>query len=355
MKRNYNTYRAFLPLLMAVVVAGSSCNKNVPDAVPNVFPQNPGSTIGEVLASNANFSVLRAAVTKAGLLDAVSNKTNVFTVFAPSDAAFAAAGINAAVINALPAASVAQIVSYHVIPGQKITSAGIPTSFPNVRMPTSLIFPAPNTNPLVRFSSFPSKRGSSVWVNNVPVVTPDVAVSNGAVHVTAFPVMPPSRVLLDTLSRDADMAYLVAAVLRADLALPAGSKFQQVLANPLANFTVFAPTNEAFIDLFVALGLPRANVTPAAFNLLNSNTVAAILAYHVFRDQIRAFGANLPTTPTTYLTFYTNLSASAPSITIDAAQGVKGLTNPVYSKITAADRHAINGVYHKIDRVLRFF
>lgn len=355
MNRIYTRFRALLPIMLAIVVAGSSCNKDVADAVPIAFPQQPGSTIGQVLASNANLTVLRAAVTKAGLLDAVSNPSNVFTVFAPSDAAFAAAGINAAVINALPAASVAQIVSYHVIPGQKITSAGIPTQFPNVQMPTSLIFPSPNTNPLVRFSSFPSKRGSSVWVNNIPVVTPDVGVSNGVVHVTAFPVMPPSRVLLDTISRDADMQYLVAAVLRADLALPAGSKFQQVLANPLANFTVFAPTNEAFIDLFVALGLPRANVTPASFNLLNSNTVAAILAYHVFRDQIRAFGANLPTTPTSYLTFYTNLSASAPSITIDATQGVKGLTNPVYSKITAADRHAINGVYHKIDRVLRFF
>ncbi len=137
--------------------------------------------------------------------------------------------------------------------------------------------------------------------------------------------------------------------------MPAGSKFQELLANPLANFTVFAPTDEAFIDLFVALGLPRAQVSPAAFNLLSASSVAAILAYHIFKDQIRAFGANLPTTPTAYSTFYNNISASNPSITIDATQGVKGLTNPAYSKITGADRHAINGVYHKIDRVLRFF
>lgn len=119
MNRIYTRFRALLPIMLAIVVAGSSCNKDVADAVPIAFPQQPGSTIGQVLASNANLTVLRAAVTKAGLLDAVSNPSNVFTVFAPSDAAFAAAGINAAVINALPAASVAQIVSYHVIPGQK--------------------------------------------------------------------------------------------------------------------------------------------------------------------------------------------------------------------------------------------
>jgi hypothetical protein len=39
-------------------------------------------------------------------------------------------------------------------------------------------------------------------------------------------------------------------------------------------------------------------------------------------------------------------------LTFDATQGVKGFKNPIYSKITAVDRHAINGVYHKIDMVL---
>jgi hypothetical protein len=47
-----------------------------------------------------------------------------------------------------------------------------------------------------------------------------------------------------------------------------------------------------------------------------------------------------------------SLGPAAPSLIFDVTQGVKGVKNPIYSKITAIDRHAINGVYHKIDQVL---
>jgi hypothetical protein len=155
------------------------------------------------------------------------------------------AGFTVVGINALPAATVASIVQYHIIPGRSITSAGIPTTFPNVQMPTAFIIPAPNTNPLVRFTSFPSKRGANVWVNNIPVVTPDLAAANGTVHVTFAMLNPPTRVLLDTISRDADLTYLVAAITAADAGVPAGSKFSDFLANAAAN--KFAGTLSALI------------------------------------------------------------------------------------------------------------
>jgi len=226
-------------------------------------------------------------------------------------------------------------------------SSAVPTTFPNVQMPTSFIIPAPNTSPLVRFSSFPSKRGDRVWVNNIPVVTPDVDAANGAIHVTAAVVAPPTRVLLDTISREADMSYLVAAILRADVGVPTGSRFQDYLANPLANFTVMAPTNTAFMALFTALRLP---VSPASFGLLPTTTVRGIVAYHVL--MARAFSPNLPTGATPVPTLLSASLPTAPLLTVDATQGVKGFKNLTYSKITAVDRHAINGVYHKIDQVL---
>ena len=346
MKKIFNSFRFILPLVLFVVVASTSCNKDVPAASP-IVPTMAGSTIGDILNTNPNFSILKAAVTKAGMMAAVSDKNNVFTVFAPSDAAFTLSGIPLAAINALPAASVASIVQYHVIPGRKLMSSSIPTSFPNVQMPTAFIIPAPNTNPLVRFSNFPSRIGDRVWVNNIPVVTPDVDAANGAIHVTAAVVSPPSRVLLDTISRESDMSYLVAAILRADAATPAGSRFQDYLANPLANFTVMAPTNAAFMALFSALKLP---VSPASFGLLPITTVQGIVAYHVMMG--RAFSPNLPAAPTPVPTLLSASLPTAPLLTVDATQGVKGFKNPTYSKITAVDRHAINGVYHKIDQVL---
>jgi uncharacterized surface protein with fasciclin (FAS1) repeats len=346
MKKIYNSFKFILPLIILVVVVSTSCNKDVPAAMP-IVPTSAGSTIGEILTTNPNFTILRAAVTKAGMMDAVSSKSNVFTVFAPSDAAFIASGIPLAAINALPAASVASIVQYHVVPGRKLMSSAVPTSFPNVQMPTSFIIPAPNTNPLVRFSNFPSRRGDRVWVNNIPVVTPDVDAANGSIHVTAAVVAPPTRVLLDTISRETDMSYLVAAILRADVGVPAGSRFQDYLANPLANFTIMAPTNAAFMALFTSLRLP---VTPSSFGLLPVSTVKGIVAYHVLMG--RAFSPNLPTAATPVPTLLSASLPTAPLLTVDATQGVRGARNPSYSRITAVDRHAINGVYHKIDQVL---
>jgi uncharacterized surface protein with fasciclin (FAS1) repeats len=346
MKKIYNSFKFILPLIVLVVVVSTSCNKDVPAAMP-IVSTSVGSTIGDILTTNPNFTILRAAVTKAGLLAAVSDKNNQFTVFAPSDAAFIASGIPLAAINALPAASVASIVQYHVIPGRKLMSSAVPTSFPNVQMPTSFIIPAPNTNPLVRFSNFPSRRGDRVWVNNIPVVTPDVNAANGAIHVTAAVVAPPTRVLLDTIAREADMSYLVAAILRADANTPAGSRFQDFLANPLANLTVMAPTNTAFNALFTSLRLPA---SPASFALLPVTTVQGIVAYHVLVG--RAFSPNLPSAATPVPTLLSASLPTAPLLTVDATQGVRGARNPSYSKITAVDRHAINGVYHKIDQVL---
>jgi len=348
MKKIINSIKLILPITILMMIVASSCNKELPAAEPIPSPVLSGSTIGEILNTDANFSILKAAVTKAGMMDAISNKSNVYTVFAPNDAAFIASGIPIQAIAALPASTIASIVQYHVIPGQKIASTAIPTTFPNVQMPTAFIIPAPNTNPLVRFSNFPSRRGSSVWVNNIPVVASDVAASNGVVHVVARVVAPPSRVLLDTMARDADLQYLVAAVLAADKNVPEGSRFQDYLANPLANFTVMAPTNQAFMNLLAFLGLPQ---SPATFALLPQTTVRGIVAYHLLLG--RAFAANLPNTPTPVPSLLSaSLGPAAPTLSFDATQGVKGFKNPIYSKITAIDRHAINGVYHKIDQVL---
>jgi len=350
MKNKLSILKNWLPVLTLIVIVAASCNKNVPEATPINYPQGSGSTIGEVLNTNPSFTILKAAVTKAGLLPAVSDKNSVFTVFAPDDAAFTRSGISLGLINALPAASVASIVQYHVIPGRNITSSAIPTSFPNVQMPTAFVFPSPNTNPLVRFSNFPSKRGANVWVNNIPVVTPDVAAANGTIHVTFAMLNPPSRVLLDTIARDADLSYLVAAITAADAGVPAGSKFSDFLANPLANFTVMAPTNQAFINLLTALGLPA---SPSSLALLPQATVRGIVAYHLLLA--RAFAANLPTSPTAVPSLLSASLPGAPALTFNAAPGggVKGAANPTYSNITAIDRHAINGVFHKIDQVLR--
>jgi uncharacterized surface protein with fasciclin (FAS1) repeats len=350
MKKIFNKLTMVLPLSLLLMTVVSSCNKELPAAKPIWVDPQLGTTIADVLNTDASFSILKAAVTKAGLMDAVASRTTTFTVFAPNDAAFIASGIPLAAINALPAATVASIVQYHIIPGQKITSSAIPTTFPNVQMPTAFIFPAPNTNPLVRFNTFPSKRGSSVWVNNIPVTAADINVANGVIHAVAAVVAPPSTTLWQAINADVSLTYLVAAINAADAGGAAGSRFQDYLSIPFASFTLMAPNDQAFKNLLTFLMPPGTPISTGLFGLLPKTTLQGIVAYHVLGS--RAFSTNLPTVATGVPTLLSSSLPGAPLLTFDAAQGAKGAKNPSYSKILTKDKHSFNGVYHIIDQVL---
>ena len=85
----------------------------------------PAKTIATLVTENANLSLLRTAVVRAGLVETLSGQ-GTFTVFAPDNNAFAAAGLGTeAAINAVPEATLRQIILYHVL-GQEYTSGAIP-------------------------------------------------------------------------------------------------------------------------------------------------------------------------------------------------------------------------------------
>ncbi len=75
----------------------------------------PTQTIQQIAAGNPNLSLLVAAVSKAGLLNAIGADGKL-TVFAPTNAAFNAAGFNSAAdINAASTSLITTVVSYHVL------------------------------------------------------------------------------------------------------------------------------------------------------------------------------------------------------------------------------------------------
>lgn len=86
----------------------------------------PNKDIVDIAASNDSFSILVAAVTKAGLGDTLKND-GPFTVFAPTDAAFAAAltELNISKEDLLARADLADILKYHVV-GAKAYSSALP-------------------------------------------------------------------------------------------------------------------------------------------------------------------------------------------------------------------------------------
>src|SRR5687768_5206651 len=103
-----NILRFIKPVAGVVMAAAMlvSCNKDLPEAEPIVTPAPTGTSISTYL-NDANYTLLKAAVTRAGLTNLLADSTAVFTFFAPDNAAFATIGITStAQINGMPATQV---------------------------------------------------------------------------------------------------------------------------------------------------------------------------------------------------------------------------------------------------------
>ena len=143
-----------------------------------VAARRPGPTIVEtaiaVNADSGEFSTLIAAVQTAGLVD-VLNGRRQFTVFAPTDAAFAALGLNAGNIGTLDRAELTTILLHHVTTGRKDAAAVVAAD--SLRM-------------LDRTRADVEVTGGGVFVDGAQVVIPDIATSNGIIHVVDAVLLP---------------------------------------------------------------------------------------------------------------------------------------------------------------------
>jgi hypothetical protein len=229
-----------------------------------------------------------------------------------------------------------------------LSSTIIPSSFPNVQEPTNLVLQAP----FFRMSVFPSKMDNQLYANTIPITAPDIAVANGVMHGLPGVLVPPDKVMAQIIAADTSLSYFLTAVARADSGQTDDlSKFSYLLAYPPTNFTVFAPTNEAFRKLLVSLGLPPSS---AVINFLPVQTVRGLVAYHFLGT--RVFTVNIPTSPISVPTLL-EISPSPPAevllqttlIGVTAyGAGNRGIT----AFVTKGNLHAVNGVVQVIDRVL---
>jgi uncharacterized surface protein with fasciclin (FAS1) repeats len=343
-----------LALGLAVISAGvvSSCNEKMPAPTPIPNPSATGSTIADLVTTDTSYSFLLALINRAGLTSFFASRDNNMTVFAPNNNAFRLSGIpSTAVINGLPVATAQALVNYHLIPGEQITAARITTNFPNVQMPSNINLQAP----YVKMSLFPSRRSTGAWVNQIPITATDIPAANGVIHAVAAVLNPPSTTLLGVAAADTNFQFLVAAIVRADSGIAAGSRFQDVLNNPLASLTVFAPVNNAFRAVLISLGLPPQT---SSFNFISPTLVRGIVAFHVLG--VRAFSPNLPPGDSQVPTILGG--APFPPLQLRVATGsvqargpgnvLPGTTTPFYSGVTTANVHAINGVIHVVNAVL---
>ncbi len=160
-------------LTAATLLATTSANAQM----ANHKGMTPSKNIVEV-AAGAGFNTLVAAVKAAGLADALSGK-GPFTVFAPTDAAFAK--LPAGALDALlkDPVKLAAILKYHVVSG-KVMAADVIKA--NGAKPATLNGAALDI----------AVRGGKVYVNDAMVTAADVAASNGVIHVIDTVVLPPA-------------------------------------------------------------------------------------------------------------------------------------------------------------------
>lgn len=384
----------FLLAITAMMFILSACNKDLEQFATPVVVAPAGPALGETIATIADDSLYYRMIVRSGMLATINNKSNIFTMFVPNNAAVrqfvtAASGglvpagspdavFSGFIANVLPVASAAGIVNYNII-SQRITTASIPGTFPNFFYPTNLNPTAgtPGFNPLVRLLTFPSTRNGN-WINNIPLTAVNATAANGIIHTSAAVAVPPSKVLYQRIAADADMTIFNAAVSRADsgVAPVNSSSLIWVFSNFGPNLTVFVPTNLAMKQLINALTLgaiPLAAPDAVFIGFLGSNnlttqTVKGIVVYHILGS--RAFTNNFPTTATSYPTLLNSAVPSHPGVSLAvtftgpfvSAATVKGAANATASNIAinptpepngTSDQHYVNGVIHKIDQVLR--
>ena len=193
----------------------------------------PTKNIVQLAQSVPDLSTLVTAVV-AGNLNGPLSGTGPFTVFAPTNEAFAK--VPAATLTHLldpkNIKELAAVLEYHVIVGAAVFAKDL-KPFQMVKT--------------LEGDELKIVKAGRVLINNATVVAADNAATNGVVHIIdgvlippAAPAPAPSKSIVDLAIADPDLSTLVAALKAADLV--------DTLSGP-GPFNVFTPTNEAFAAL----------------------------------------------------------------------------------------------------------
>jgi len=262
--------------------------------------------IVETAIAAGNFSTLVTAVQAAGLAGTLSGD-GPFTVFAPTDEAFAK--LPKGTLEALlqDKQKLASILTYHVVAGD-VRAAEV------VKMNSAVTVNG-------QYVTVAAANGS-VMINNAKVIATDIETSNGVIHVIDKVILPAENDIVETAMNAGSFNTLVTAIKAAGLV--------ETLQGE-GPFTVFAPTDEAFAKL------PQGTLE----SLLNDkDALARILTYHVVPGRVLASDVVEINSAETANGQRLSISATGSAVAVNDA------------KVTQTDIISSNGVIHVIDAVL---
>jgi uncharacterized surface protein with fasciclin (FAS1) repeats len=286
------------------------------------FPPGSGSqgnTITQVLSTFTNASLFYSLVKRTGF-DTTLNETGPFTVFAATDTAFKALGLDSLVLLNTPDSFLYRVVSYAIIDGSSLGSATLPVG-PNAKIITA-----------GGDSIYVSQYGNGIFVNGIIVSQANVSASNGTINALVSPLIPPSGTLLQTLQADTIYSFMAAAIARASL----GSTNLDSLLT-FSPYTIFVPVNSAF----QAVGYSTIN----DINSANPDSLASLVSCHILAQRLFSSDFNQMSTPLT-------LNGTNLDILAGTVIGIKGAGNNNFANLITANIMASNGVIHIISGVL---
>ncbi len=266
----------------------------------------PDKTIAELAVADGRFTTLVAALDAAGLVETLQGE-GPFTVFAPTDEAFAAlpAGTVEALLEDIPALT--DILLYHVVPGQTFASEVITLNSADTAQGQPVLI---------------SIADGAVFINDAQVILTDIKATNGVIHVIDSVILPPSKDIVTTAVEDGRFTTLVTAVEAAGLveALQADG--------PL---TVFAPTDEAFS------ALPAGTIEALLDDI---PALTDILLYHIVDGRVLSGEV---------VELNESATLQGQSISISVVDGQVFIDE---AQVIITDILTSNGVIHVIDTVL---
>ena len=265
----------------------------------------------ETAVAAGQFSTLVSLVQKAGLADTLTSGT--YTVFAPTDAAFAK--VPKATLDKLAAdpAALRRVLLHHVVQGD------LPASAVASRTTITTLEGSGTADRITVKSA-----GGVVTVDGARVTTPDVKASNGTIHVIDAVLLPkpPTRNIVQTAVAAGSFKTLASLLKTAGLAGTLQGK---------GPFTVFAPTDAAFAKV------PKATLASLA---KNKAKLRSVLLYHVAKGSLTTETLSHMSAVKTLQGTSLRLGQAAETVRVGGA------------RVTSADVAASNGVIHVIDKVL---
>jgi len=294
-----------------VIVADIAASNGVVHVVNEVLSSTPvlQYTIWDVIQNSPDHNTLEAVVGLAGL-DGALDSPGAFTVFAPTDAAFAL--VPQPIIDALiadPTGILTFILTYHVVP-----SVALSTDLSDGQVVTTLSGVDVNVSII----------NGSVFINHAQVIVADIVTDNGVVHVIDAVIAPGiiANNVWEIIEGSPVHTILETGVLAAGL--------DGTLQDDYF-FTVFAPTDAAFG------ALPAGTIESL---IANPAALTNILLYHAAGDVVNS---------TDLVDGQSITMLQGDNTTITLGMGGAMINN---ANIVAADLNAWNGVIHVIDAVL---